>query len=54
MLNESKRCGAKFEGRKPNKAWAYKGCEFYDRPITLWLQDNNIEMYSTHNEGKSI
>ena len=19
-----------------------------------WLQDNNIEMYSTHNEGKSV
>ena len=19
-----------------------------------WLQDNNIEMYSTHNQGKSV
>ena len=22
--------------------------------MDLWLQDNNIEMYSTHNEGKSV
>ena len=22
--------------------------------MKLWLQDNNIEMQSTHNEGKSV
>ena len=22
--------------------------------MNSWLQDNNIEMYSTHNEGKSL
>ena len=22
--------------------------------MTSWLQDNDIEMYSTHNEGKSV
>ena len=22
--------------------------------MNLWLQDNNIEMYSTHNNGKSF
>ena len=31
-----------------------KGSQFYNRPIKSWLQDNDIEMYSTHNEEKSI
>ena len=31
-----------------------KGSQFYNRPIKSWLQDNNIEMYSTHNEEKSV
>ena len=25
-----------------------------DRLMILWLKDKNIEMYSTHNEGKSV
>ena len=37
--------------RKPNKIWVDKGSEFYNNS---WLQDNNIVMYSTHNEGKSV
>ena len=36
--------------RKPNKIWVDKGSEFYNRSMKLWLQSNNIEMYSTHNE----
>ena len=40
--------------RKLNKIWVDKGSEFYNRPIKSWLQDNNIEMYSAHNEGKSV
>ena len=28
--------------------------EFYNRSMKSWLQDNNIEMYSTHNQGKSV
>ena len=28
--------------------------EFYDRSMKTWLQNNDIEMYSAHNEGKSI
>ena len=28
--------------------------EFYRRSVTSWLQDNKIEMDSTHNEGKSV
>ena len=40
--------------RKPNKIWVDKGNEFYYRSMKSWLQDNNIEMYSTHNEGKYV
>ena len=38
--------------RKPNKIWIDKGSEFYNRSMKSWLEDSNIEMYSTHNEGK--
>ena len=41
-------------GRKPNEIWVDKYSEFYKRLIKSWLQDNDIEMYSTHNEGKSV
>ena len=40
--------------RKPNKIWADKGSEFCNTHFKKWLKDNNIEMYSTHNEGKSV
>ena len=40
--------------RKPNKIWIDKGSEFYNRSMKPWLQDNDIAMYSTHNEGKSV
>ena len=36
------------------KLWIDKASEFYNRSIESWLQDNNIEMYSTHNEGKFV
>ena len=39
---------------KPNKIWIDKGSEFYDRSMKSFLQNNNIEMYSTHNEEKSV
>ena len=41
-------------GCKPNKVWEDKGSEFYHRSMKSWLQDNYIEMYSAHNEGKSV
>ena len=41
-------------GRKPNKIWVDKGSEFYNHSFKKWLKDNDIEMYSIHNEGKSI
>ena len=38
---------------KPNKIWTDQGNEFYNTHFKKWFNDNNIEMYSTHNEGKS-
>ena len=40
--------------RKPNKIWIVKGIEFYNNSFKKWLKDNNIEMYSIHNERKSV
>ena len=40
--------------RKPNKIWVDKGSEFYNNSFKKWLEDNDIEMYSIHNEGKSV
>ena len=40
--------------RKPNEIWVDKGSGFYNRSMKLWLEKNDIEMYSTHNEGKSV
>ena len=34
--------------------WVDKGSEFYNRSIRLWSEKNDIEMYSTHKEGKSV
>ena len=42
------------EGRKPNKIWVDQGSEFYNKSFTDFLKMNNIEMYSTFNEGKSV
>ena len=40
--------------REPNKIWVDKGTGFYNNSFKKWLQDNDIEMYSTNNEGKSV
>ena len=39
--------------RKPDKILVDKGSEFYNKQIKSRLQDNDIEIYSTHNEMKS-
>ena len=44
----------KQSNRKTNKIWVGKGSEFYNAYFKKWLQDNDIVMYSTHNEGKSV
>ena len=40
--------------RKPNKIWVDKGSEVYNKSMKPWLNDNETEMYSTHNEGKTV
>ena len=40
--------------RKPNKILVDKGSEFYNNSFKKWVKDNNIEIYSIHNEGKSV
>ena len=40
--------------RKPNKIWVDQGGEFYNNFFKKWLSDNDIIMYSTYNEGKSV
>ena len=34
--------------------WVDKGSEFYNNYFKKWLKDNDIEMYSLNNEGKSV
>ena len=42
------------ERRKPNKTWIDQGSEFYNNSFKDFLKINNIEMYSTCNERKSV
>ena len=46
MVNES--------NPKPNKLWVNLGRYIYHKLMKEWLDYNNISMYSTHNEGKSV
>ena len=39
---------------KPNKICVDQGSEFYNRDFKKWLSDNNIIMYYTYNQGKSL
>ena len=40
--------------RKPNKIRVGKSSEFDNSSFKHWLKYNDIEMYSTHTEGKSV
>ena len=40
--------------RKPNKICFYQRSEFYNNSFKDFLKLNNIKMYSTYNEGKSV
>ena len=46
MVNESN-C-------KSNKLWVDQGKEFYNKLKQEWLDNNDILMYSTHDETKSV
>ena len=37
--------------RQPNKLWVDQGREFYNSPMQRWLDNNDILMYSTHDES---
>ena len=41
-------------GRKPSRLWVDKGTEFYNQTFKKYLEQNDIQMYSTHNEGKAV
>ena len=38
--------------KKPNKILV--DSNFHNRSMKSWLENNDIEMYSTHNEGTSV
>ena len=40
--------------RKPNKIWVDQGGEFCNNVFKKCLSDNDMIMYSTYNEGKSV
>ena len=40
--------------RKSKKLWADQGKKFYNKLKLEWLDNNDILLYSTHNEGKSV
>ena len=46
IINES--------NREPNKLPVDQGREFYNRLLQEWLDNNDILMYLTHNEGTSV
>ena len=39
----------KKSNRKPGKIWVDKGSELYSRSRKLWLEKNDMEIYSAHN-----
>ena len=39
---------------KPDKWWVDQGKEFYNSLKQKWIDDNDILVYSTHNEGTSV
>ena len=42
------------QNRKISKIWVDTGSEFYNSSLKKWLKDNDIEISSIHNEGRSV
>ena len=42
------------KNKRGNKIWVDKDSECYNRLMKSWLEKIDMEMYSTHNEGKSV
>ena len=43
-----------FKKKGSQVIWVDQGSEFYNKSFKDFLKINNIEMYSTYNEGKSV
>ena len=41
-------------GHRQNKIWVDKDGGFSIGPMKSWLQDNDVEIYVTQSEGKSV
>ena len=56
IIKQSNGCakGTSVQQVKPNKTGVDQGSQFYNRVFKKWLSDNDIIMYSTFNEGKSV
>ena len=54
ITNDFQRILKEYKEPKPNKIWVDKGSGFYNSSFKKWLKDNDTEMYSIHNEGKSV
>ena len=44
----------KGSNRKLNKIWVDKGSKFFNRSMKSWLEKNNIDIYSSQFEEKSV
>ena len=44
----------KGSNRKLNEIWVDKGSKFFNRSMKSWLEKNNIDIYSSQFEGKSV
>ena len=44
----------KESNRKPNKIGEDKGTEFFGRSMISFLQNHNVDLYWTYNEGKFV
>ena len=53
IISEGSEAESKRENN-PNKIWVDQGSEFYNNSFKDFLKTNNIQMYSTYSEGKSV
>ena len=44
----------KKSGRRPERIWTDKGSEFYNSSFQKWTKSNDIEVYSTYGDSKSV
>ena len=55
IVNAFQKITSESKGQKQtNKIWVDQGSEFYNNSLKDFLKINDIEMYSTYNEGKSV